>query len=510
LRILFAASEVTPFAKTGGLADVVGSLPRALSRRGHDCVVMLPFYESIRSGPVAVEPADRAFEIPIGSRRVTGRLWRSRLPESEVKVILVEQADYFGRANPATGYGIYQHRLPSGQMRDYADNCQRFVFLCRAVLEAAPLLNWWPDIIHANDWQTGLIPVYLKELERYAGRDEYAAISTLFTIHNLAYQGTFWHWDMGQTGLDWRLFNWRQLEFYGHLNLLKGGIVFADAISTVSPRYAQEIQTPGFGCRLEGVLQQNEEKLVGILNGIDYDEWNSATDPHLPARYDRETVTAGKAACKVALQRSFGLPEESRVPLLGIIARLEDQKLRVLREPGVAEKLVQGEVQLVVLGTGRAEYHRLLTDLKTKHPEKVGLALEFNEKLAHQIEAGADIFLMPSQFEPSGLNQLYSLRYGTVPLVHDTGGLHDTVTDCTPATLEARTATGFVFRPYLPPAFLEAVARALAIYRNHPAQWLQLVRTGMGQDWSWARSAKAYEDVYLQLKSGQWGVGSGL
>ncbi len=497
-RILFAASEVAGFAKTGGLADVAAALPRALARLGHYCIVMLPLYRCVRSGKIPFYPTGHHFSIPIGNRTMPGTLWQATLPDSTVPVYFVEQPEYFERDDPAHGRSLYQFTLPDGRRRDYPDNCERFIFFARAVLETIHLLNYLPDILHANDWQTGLVPVYLREV--YAREPGYEAIRTLFTIHNIAYQGQFWHYDMVLTGLDWRLFNYRQLEFYGQLNFLKAGIVFADGISTVSPTYAREIQTPYYGCGLEGVLTERRDRLFGIVNGIDYRSWNPATDPNLPARYDADSVTAGKPVCKSALQRRYGLPEKQEAPLLGVVARLVEQKGFDLIARAAEPLLAEG-VQLVILGEGEAVYHRMIADLKNRFPDRVGVVFGFDEGLAHLVEAGADLFLMPSRYEPAGLNQLYSLRYGTVPIVRATGGLADTITDCTPESLANGTATGFSFIPYTPAALLATVQRALALYRADPGTWLKLVHNGMRQDWSWDRIARDYERLYTEVKN---------
>jgi starch synthase len=496
-RLLLAASEVVGFAKTGGLADVAGALPRALAQRGHECAVILPLYRGIRTGKVPVLRTEHTFTVALADRNVTGRLWQGTLPDSAVQVYLIEQADYYDRDNPADGQGIYQFTLPNGQKRDYADNCERFIFFCRAILEALPLIDYWPDVLHLNDWQTGLVPIYLHE--EYRTRPNYDRIRTLLTIHNLAYQGIFWHWDMPLTGLDWRLFNSKQLEYHGRLNFLKAGIVFADQITTVSPTYAREIQTPQYGCGLEGVLAERHDRVVGIVNGVDYSTWNPATDPRLAATYAVSSFEAGKVKCKAGLQRRFGLKDDARTVMLGVVSRLVEQKgLSLLSE--TADAILQDGAQLVVLGEGDAFYHRMLLELRERYPQQVGLTLGFDETLAHQVEAGADIFLMPSQFEPSGLNQLYSLKYGTVPVVRATGGLADTITDCTAETLEAGTATGFTFGPFAPAAFLETVRKAIELYRHHPENWRQLVRTGMEQDWSWNRSAAEYERLYTRVR----------
>jgi starch synthase len=496
-RVLFAASEVVGFAKTGGLADVVGSLPRALERRGHACAVLLPLYRCARTGMLPVAPTGHTFTVPVGPRAVSGRLWQSRLPGSDVPVYLVEQPDYFERDDPAQGRGLYQFTLAGGQKRDYPDNCERFTFFGRAVLEAVRLLDFRPNVLHNNDWQTGLVPVYLRE--EYRRRPGYERLHTLFTIHNIAYQGNFWHWDLPLTGLDWRLFNFQQLEFHGWLSFLKAGIVFSDLLNTVSPSYAREIQTPYYGCGLEGVLAERRDRLFGIVNGVDYAVWDPATDPSLAANYDAQTVAEGKPRCKAALQRHYRLPERPRTPLLAVVSRLAYQKgIELVCK--AAEALLAGDAQLVVLGEGDPAYHRLLQDLRARHPDRVGITLDFDEPLAHQIEAGADLFLMPSLYEPSGLNQLYSLKYGTVPVVRATGGLADTITDCTPQTLADGTATGFTFVAQTPGALLETVQRALALYRERPESWLQVQRTGMQQDWSWDRSAAEYERLYAKLK----------
>lgn len=510
LRVLLTSSEVVGFSKTGGLADVSASLPRALAQRGHQCAIITPLYRCTRTGKTPIKRTELAFSVPIGDRTVSGRLWTATLPDSNIPVYLVEQPDYYERDDPEHGRGLYHFTLPSGQKRDYPDNCERYVFLSRAVLEAMSLLDFWPDVLHANDWQTGLAPVYLKEIYRRhaspALSEHFAHIRTLFTIHNLAYQGLFWHWDVPLTGLDWRLFTHQQLEFYGQLNLLKAGMVFADVITTVSPRYAQEIQTPYFGCGLEGVLSERKPKLFGIVNGVDYNVWNPATDPHIAAKYDINTVEQGKPKCKAALQRRCNLAQEPKTPVLGIVSRLVEQKGINLVVKAIGELLKQG-VQMVVLGEGDPTYHRMLVDLRERHPQRVGLTLGFDEPLAHQIEAGSDMFLMPSLYEPSGLNQLYSLKYGAVPVVRSTGGLADTVTDTTPETLQAGTATGFCFLAHQPGALLQTIERALDVMRSQPRQWLEIMRNGMRQDWSWNRSAAEYEKLYRKITekaSGEW------
>jgi starch synthase len=506
---LLAASEVVGFAKTGGLADVVGSLPPALARRGCQCVVILPLYRCARTGPVPVQPTDRVFSVPIAGRTVLGRLWRSRLPDSDVPVHLVENAEFYDRDDPATGRGLYQYKT-SGGLRDYPDNFERFAFFCRAVLEAARLLEFWPDVLHLNDWQTGLAAVYLREVYTHytvPGAECFQRVKTLFTIHNIAYQGVFWHWDMKTAGLNWRLFNPRQLEFHGHLNCLKAGVVFSDLISTVSPTYAREIQTPYYGCGLQGALSERRDRLCGIVNGCDYRVWDPSRDPHLPAHFDADRLAPGKPACKEALQRRLGLAVEPGAPLLGVVARLVEQKGIEIILKAAPDLLRQG-AQLAVLGQGDQAYQQQLQELQRSFPGRVGLLIGFDEPLAHQIEAGADLFLMPSFYEPSGLNQLYSMHYGAPPVVRATGGLADTVVDATPEALAAGTATGFVFTPYRASDLLDAVRRGVNLYREQSDAWRGLLRAGMKADWSWDRSAAEYVRLYERLAGvGRWEEG---
>lgn len=504
MRCLYVASEVAGFAKTGGLADVAAALPRALADRGHQCAVMMPLYRCVRQGPHTLTPTGLTFTVPLKDKLVPGALWRTVLPGSNVPLYLIEHPGYFERDDPAAGRGFYQYLRADGTRADYDDNCERFVFFNLAVLEALRLLDFWPDVLHLNDWQTGLMPVYLRELypERppSALTARYQRIRTLFTIHNLAYQGVFWHLDLPLTGLPWRVFQPDKLEFYGKISFLKGGIVYANLLNTVSPTYAREIQTPYYGCGLQANLTARQKDLFGIVNGIDTRIWDPAIDPYLAAKYDVNSVAAGKPRCKQALQRHYGLSEKADTPVVAMISRLAEQKgVDLLGQ--IAPTLLQHDVQLVVLGEGQAEYHTMLAELRARWPAKVGLTFGQHEGLAHQIEAGADIFLMPSRYEPCGLSQLYSLKYGTVPVVRATGGLCDTVVDATPQRLEAGTATGFVFIAQTSAAFLSTVERALDVYRTQPERWQALVANGMRQDWSWQRSAAEYEKLYEMLKA---------
>jgi starch synthase len=483
LKVLFATTEAVPFVKTGGLGDVCGSLPLELAALGHQPVVVLPAFRQALGSGRPIEPTGLRFEIPIGRKSVPGTLLRSTLPGNKVPVYLVHQPQYYDRPE------LYRENG-----HDYKDNCERFVFFCRAALEAIPLLNLGTELVHCHDWTTGLIPAYLQT--ELAGVPPFDSVRSLLTIHNIAYQGNFWHWDMELTGVDWKYFNWRQMEFYGNLSFLKTGIAFADALSTVSPRYAEEIQSSPLGCGLEGILQHRHGDLYGIMNGVDYREWNPETDPHLNGRnYSVKNVTEGKAACKAALQREMGLPATPDQPLVAMIGRLADQKGFDLVAQLIPQWAPTSPVQWMILGTGEPHYHQVFTELARQYPEKVAVRIGFSNELAHRIEAGADIFLMPSRYEPCGLNQLYSLKYGTVPVVHATGGLADSITGADDETIAAGTANGFSFDHYTTAALADTLERACRAFANK-AVWSQLVRTGMQQDWSWNHSAREYVRVY--------------
>lgn len=482
MNILFATTEAVPFCKTGGLGDVCGALPRELAALGHNVALVLPAFRQAVAAGQPIESTGVSFQLPVGRKQVRGSILKTNLPDSDVPVYLIEQDYYFNRAE------LYRENGA-----DYQDNCERFVFFQRAVFEAIKQLDLGTDLIHCHDWPTGLIPIYLKTL--YRNDPALENIATLFTIHNLAYQGSFWHWDMELTGLDWKHFNFRELEFYGQLNFLKAALVHADLLTTVSPTYAQEIQFPPLSCGLEGVLQYRREDLFGVLNGADYADWNPATDHHLPERFDLETVVHGKATCKAALQREMGLPERSDVPLLASVGRLVDQKGFDLVAQVMQQWAGNRDVQWVILGTGEQHYHDLLSQLAQQHPERIAVKIGFSETLAHRIEAGADIYLMPSRYEPCGLNQIYSLKYGTVPVVRQTGGLADTIVDATPHALVNHTANGFSFVPATSEAFAATIDRACQAYFDKLI-WNQLIHTAMKQDWSWRRSAGRYGELY--------------
>jgi starch synthase len=495
LRVLLVASEVAGFAKTGGLADVAAALPRALSRLGNQVAIAMPLYAAIRRSNIPIERTNVVLPVPMGPRVLACRLYRSQLTNSEVPVYLIEHEPYYDRDNSREGRGLYQQQL-GGNRTDYVDNAERFVFFSRAVMELIPHLGFTPDVIHANDWQTGLVPVFLSEL--YRTQPGYQKIRTVFTIHNIAYQGNFGRPAMNITGLPPWLFNPSQLEFHGNMNFLKGGIVYADAVNTVSPTYAREIQTAEFGYGLEGLLAGIHSKLSGIVNGCDYDEWDPAADSRIADQFTIKTVFEKKPVCKADLQRRVHLPREPNTPVLGVVARLVWQK-GIDLIVSAAQGFIDLGCQMVILGDGDQEYHNQVQALRDKHPNRVGIYLGFENGLAHAIEAGADLFLMPSRYEPCGLNQLYSLRYGTPPVVRNTGGLADTVVNATLENMADRRATGFTFYDRTASALYETVKWALTLYRDRPADFQQIVQTGMAQDWSWARSAVAYESLYRKV-----------
>ncbi|MFO1093199.1 MAG: glycogen synthase GlgA [Planctomycetaceae bacterium] len=479
MKILLASSEAVPFAKTGGLADVATGLAKALQDLHHDVTLVIPYHRQQVSPSLLVERTSTVLSVPIADRLVAASVCRSRIPGSEVEVLLIDQPQYFDRPALYTAGGV-----------DYSDNCERFVFFSRAVLEAARATDLRPDIVHANDWQTALIPPLLAI--EYRSRPEFARTGAILTIHNMAFQGRYWQWDMRLTGLDWKYFNWRQLEFWGDLNLLKGGIVFSDVITTVSPTYAREICTPEFGWGLDSVLQERGSDLVGILNGVDVAEWDPATDPCLPQRYGIGDWPRGKAACKAHLQARFGLHADPKAPLLSMITRLTDQKGLDLVAAGLPELLREG-IQVAFLGTGEQRYEGFVREAASMHPRQVAAVVGFDESLAHQLEAAADIYLMPSKFEPCGLNQQYSMRYGTPPIVHSVGGLADSVVD--PSQANGRPATGFVFDRYDPGVFLWKTREALRTFHDRPA-WERIVTNGMQRDCSWRASAAQYVAQY--------------
>jgi starch synthase len=479
MKILFASSEAHPLIKTGGLADVSGSLPRAIFNQRQDIRLIIPAYRQVLKQANRLELAAH-LELPDVDEPV--RILCGHLPGSKVTLYLVDSPAHFDReGNPYT--------MDDGD--PWPDNAERFSVFCRAIYAVAvdaAGLGWRADIVHCNDWQTGLVPPMLAETP--------AAPASIFTIHNLAYQGQF-DWDTFESlRLPPHWWSMEAMEFHDYFSFIKGGLVFADWLTTVSPTYAQEIRTRAFGYGLEGLLNHRKENLTGILNGVDYTIWNPGGDLQIPVPYNRRSLFH-KAENKRALQERFGLPVHDPAPLFAIISRLVSQKgIDLVLD--ILPDLMQQGAQLVVLGSGDKLLEDALRKAGKQNPENIGLHIGYDEPLAHHIEAGADIFLMPSRFEPCGLNQIYSLRYGTVPIVRRTGGLADTVIDTTAETLADKTATGFCFDASSATALWGAVERALHRYRE-PEAWRQLVETGMRQDFSWRRSAERYIELYERV-----------
>jgi starch synthase len=477
LKVTMASSEISPFAKTGGLGDILCSLPRALHRLGLEVSLVMPGYRSVRDKGFDLEDTGVRLNIPVGERREKGSLLKIRTG-SGIPVYLVRADQYFARK--------YLYGTPEG---DYPDNAERFVFFTRAVLEV--MRRDPPEVLHVHDWQSALAVAFLKtQPELYP---ELAHVKTVFTVHNLGYQGIFPAEVWGLLNLSRDYFNMHQLEFYGKVNFLKGGAVFSDAVTTVSPTYAAEIQSPEQGFGLDGLFRGRAASLLGILNGVDYDDWNPETDPHIAASYSHADL-AGKRVCKAALQKAFGLPEAPDVPLVAMVTRLSAQKGLDLVAEGLPDMLSQG-LQFVLLGTGEKYYQELFTRLHRRYPKKMGVHIDFDEPLAQRIIAGADILLQPSRYEPCGLTQLYALRYGTVPVVRAVGGLRDTIQEC---SADGSQGNGFIFSAYRVADLLAAVGRALALYRQ-PDRWLTLMRRGMAQDFSWGPSAQRYIELYKRL-----------
>ncbi|MDI6870670.1 MAG: glycogen synthase [Bacillota bacterium] len=485
LRILIASSEVAPFAKVGGLADVTGSLPKALATLGegelaNDVRVVMPRYRRVANAKYLTD-----FPLDMGRRQETAIIRESSLEarlgdaHALVPVYFVDNHHYFNRD------GIYA----------YGDDAERFSFFCKAVLEMLPKLNFQPDVIHCNDWQTGPIPFLLKVKYTPLNPGFYQKIATVYTIHNLQYQGIFDKSALKLLGVGEEFFHPGALEFWGQVNFMKAGLLYADVLNTVSRTYAEEIQTPEYGERLEGVLQARSRDLFGIVNGLNYHEFNPRTDPRLVANYDKDYLGA-KRENKTELQREMELPVRD-VPVIGFVSRLVGQKgLDILGE--AMDQLLTDDLQFIALGTGDPCYENLFRGLASRYPEKCSVQIGFNGVLAQRIYAGSDFFLMPSRFEPCGLGQLIAMRYGTIPIVRATGGLADTVHDFTQSP---EAGNGFVFTEYSAAALLEAAHRALALYRERPELWTNLVRRVMEVDYSWSKSAASYVELYQRAIS---------
>ncbi len=475
LKVLFVTSEAAPFAKTGGLADVSGALPRALKARGVDVRVVMPLYAGIDWN--SLEPLEGSLRVPTWWGVGRGAVRIGRLPRSEVPVYFLEFHRYFDRPYL---YG------PPGD--GYADNLERFTFLSRGALELCRAIGFTPDVIHANDWQTALVPVYVNTVEW--GKPLHGA-GTVFSIHNMAYQGVTDGGAMFVTGLGREHFNPSEFEHFGALNLVKAAIRHSNLLTTVSPTYAREIQTGAYGCGLDGPLRERGGDLVGIRNGIDVEEWNPATDEALHERYTA-TRLAGKAECKAALQREAGFEVDPKRPLFASIGRMAPQKgLDVLAH--ALHRILDMGAQLVLLGSGDRDAEHFFGTVAAQRHDRFKAWFGFSERLAHRIEAGADFFLMPSRFEPCGLNQMYSLRYGTLPIVRSTGGLVDTVQQYDERTGEG---TGFRFDDLTPDAIVNTVGWAMSTWHDRPKHIEAMRRRGMAQDFSWDAAAAEYEALY--------------
>jgi starch synthase len=467
VSIVHVTAEYYPYARTGGLAEAVSGLANFQRAAGLNVAAILPLYRTVRDVDPDLEPVGQPFMVPMGSHNEEARVFRVAGPTSGPQVFFVEHLEYFNRP------GIYGENAI-----DYPDNARRFAFFARAAVIALPRLAPGAVLLHAHDWHTALALVHLRT-DGAASR----SVSTVLSVHNPGYQGHFPPDVIPQIGLSWDLYNWQQLEWYGKVNFLKGGLAFADAVTTVSPTQAEELRTPGGGFGLHEAFIWLGDRLVGVLNGIDLRAWDPSSDPQITAQYSAQNLD-GKRRCKAALQRSFGLPQRRKVPLFGMTGRMVTQKgLDLIFQ---SPELLALDAQFVFLGSGEAKYESALVDLASSAPDRIGVQLDFTDRLEHRLMAGADLFLMPSLYEPCGLTQMRAQRYGSPPIVRHVGGLADTVED---------EITGFSFDPYTPEAFQEATFRALDLFR-HPSKWQTIMRQGMARDFSWERSVSSYLDVY--------------
>lgn len=478
MKLLLAGSEVHPYSKTGGLADMIGALAKALARDGHDVSLVTPLYAGMREKFPQTAPTDLKLDLPMGAHNVQGEVWKLS-PLDNLTIYFIDQPGFYFRHSP--------YLQPDGI--SYPDNDERFIFFSKAVVHLAHLLN--PELVHLHDWQTGFVPLLLWHEEVTGAWPD--PPPTCFTIHNLAYQGTFPAWRYMFTNLPWDYFNAEGVEFYGQMNCLKAGIAYADLVTTVSPRYAREITTPEFGSGLDGLLRARQDVLVGILNGVDYEEWNTSKNPHLPYPYSIDDLS-GKTADKLALQKELGLPGNEAIPLFGSVSRLAEQKgVDILL--GALEEMLSADLQFVVLGSGDPAFENDYRELARRYPTKVSARIGFDQALSHRIEAGCDFFLMPSRYEPCGLNQMYSLHYGNVPIVRATGGLDDSVTDITESPNQA---DGIKFMEYSSSALAKGIRKALALYAE--PELLEHYRiNGMTVDFSWEKTAKEYEKAFRRV-----------
>ncbi|MFP4580077.1 MAG: glycogen synthase GlgA [Candidatus Sumerlaeia bacterium] len=486
MRILFLSAEVSPFAKTGGLADVLQALPQALHARGHDVRIAMPLYSCIDREKYQLRLCLPEISVHFPGRLMLGRVYEGRLPQSPVPVYFIENPALYDRPQLYGEDGL-----------DYPDNAMRFGFYQLACLWMLKGIDWSPEIYHCNDWQSGLVPLFLRRHHVFGSDPFFAGSRSLYTIHNLGYLGVFHPTVIQLLGLPADIAHAECMEFFGGISFMKGGIYYADRISTVSEQYAREILTPEFGCGLEGYMQFLDRLPVGILNGVDYSIWNPETDPALFKNYDIKSLEQ-KEACKADLLNSLGWPVHLSTPLVGMISRLDAQKGLDLIEKALP-KLIKTGAKFVFLGSGDPAYQEMLLAAQTKYPDQVHAHIGFNAELAHRIEAGVDAFLMPSRYEPCGLNQMFSLKYGTIPIVRHTGGLADTVQDMSAHAIAEGHANGFVFEEYSVQALVDTVKRALEYYRNDKKSWRVLQINGMRRNFSWDRSAELYEKLYHEM-----------
>lgn len=480
MKIVMVTSELSPYSKTGGLADAVAGLSQELVALGHQVTCLVPYYRC--SWEIAhAEATGMSLTVPLGQKQVTASIWentpRQGPGEGTLRVVFVRRDEYFDRSEL---YGTAEH--------DYEDNAERFIFLSKVAVEWMRVRELYPDVVHAHDWQTALVPLMLR-LDEQTHRMR-IAMKTVFTIHNLAFQGIFWSLDFPMTNLQQQFFTPDGLEFYGQINLMKAGILFSDEITTVSRTYAREILTPEYGCGLENLLNSRADHLKGIRNGVDYEVWNPEGDPYIARRFSATDMT-GKEECKRDLLRTVGLEADARTPVIGMISRLTDQKgFDIMTE--ALDGILKQDARLVLLGTGEAKHETFWRDAAKRHAKRVAARIAFDEVMAHKIEAGADMFLMPSRFEPCGMNQMYGLRYGTIPIVRATGGSDETVEDYDPQTGQGN---GFKFRDHAPAAVVSAVERALRVYAEADA-WKALQQNAMQCDFSWKTAAQEYLQLY--------------
>jgi len=479
VKVLFVTSEATPFARTGGLAEFCGSLPIYLSNQGINTDIILPFYRCIKEGGYSLKLVIEKLRLGLGWRWLNFSVFQTYLKEN-IRVFLIEKDEFFDRSF-----------LYGTEKEEYFDNAERFIFFTKAVLNFIEHYNESWDIIHCHDWQTALIPVYLKQ-NFYP---QLNSIKTVLTIHNLGYQGIFPSETFSFTNLPANLFSINGLEFFGQINFLKGGIIFADFLTTVSPTYAKEIQTPHYGFGLDGVLKIYAHKLKGILNGVDYTIWNPEIDPYIAINYSNSNLE-GKKICKEDLLATCGLPIDLKErPLLAMVSRLVEQKGIDILLP-ILERLMQKGVCLIILGQGNKYYEDTLKSIAAAYPNQMKVEIKFDNILSHKIIAGADMLLMPSRYEPCGLAQMYAMKYGTIPIVHHTGGLADTVID---VNSEKKIGTGFKFYDYTAKAFLEAIEHALFYFEQKKEMWYSLMQEAMRCDFSWEKSAHEYLLLYQSL-----------